>query len=72
MPSTGQIDSLDDSQRKETGKLERIMNARLNRQGDENSAKSHVVDRNRLRVNYQAARLEEDPFPDPSLLDPID
>ena len=50
------------------GKLGRLMTARLNRQ--RNDDKRPAADR--PKVNYHAAHTEEDPFPDPSLLDPID
>lgn len=55
------------------GTVSRMMIARLNSIGtaedaDDNGTK-HQTDW--PRVNYQTARTEEDPFPDPSLLDPI-
>lgn len=45
------------------------MSARLNRHVDEDS---ETVGPNRLNIKYYAARQKEDPFPDASLLDPID
>lgn len=49
--------SLEHTQRKEPGKLGRIMNALLNRQVDENCVESIRVDPNRLKDNYHDAQL---------------
>lgn len=59
---------------KNGGMVSRIMVSRLNQvQEDEpNSEVQGELAADRPRVNYNAARNEEDPFPDPSLLDPID
>ena len=50
------------------GKLGRLMTARLNRQINDDTRPAA----DRPKVNFHAARTKEDPFPDPSLLDPID
>ena len=60
--------SLTDQVRDKTGKLGRLMSARFNGQDNFNEPPPS----NRPKVNYNTARNEEDPFPDPSLLDPID
>lgn len=56
------------------GTVSRMMISRLNgeRTSDNDQAKATDIDMDRPRVNYNTARMEEDPFPDPSLLDPID
>jgi len=56
------------------GKISRMMIARLNRiqEAESPSEESHRLLADRPRVNYHTARSEEDPFPDPSLLDPVD
>lgn len=53
------------------GKVGRLMIARLNRQRGDEPSTMHSTD-SRPRVNYFEVREEEDPFPDSSLLDPID
>ena len=52
------------------GIISRVMIARMNRvqDGEENK----TSEGSRPRENYYKARREQDPFPDPSLLDPID
>jgi len=45
------------------------MIARMNREQDIDQPDNHPK---RERVNYYTAREEEDPFPDPSLIDPLD
>lgn len=60
--------SLTDHPKMQMGKLGRLMTARLNRQYDGESPPTAT----RPKVNYVTARTEEHPFPDPSLLDPID
>lgn len=62
-------------QRKTTGgQVSRIMLARLNRVGNDqmDAPNPTVPDPTRPKVNYYRARTEGDPFPDPSLLDPVD
>lgn len=51
----------------------RLMAARLKRiQTPGDLSSSHDSNSSRQRVNYRTARSEEDQFPDPSLLDPVD
>lgn len=64
--------SFEDTQRKERGRLERLMNARLNRQEVGNFAIFSEANANRPRINCHTTQKEEDQFPDPSLLDHID
>lgn len=64
--------SLADSRSTTKGNLGRLMTAMLNRQVDRNVSKSSNAPPNRPRVHYNSARNEEEPFPDPSLLDPVD
>jgi transposase InsO family protein len=52
-----------------SGKLGRLMIARLNRAGN---AQAQMGDAHRPRVDYYEARARVDPFPDPSLIDPVD
>lgn len=56
------------------GIVSRMMFARMNRVVPEHTANEIAGQRkeDRPRVNFYTARTEEDPFPDPSLLDPID
>lgn len=53
---------------KDTGSFGRLIIARLNRQI--NAPEPPRSDR--PKVNYNSALKEEDPFSDPSLLDPVD
>lgn len=48
--------------------LGRLVIGHLDRQSNDNTRPAAE----RLRVNNHKARLDEDPFPDPSLLNPID
>lgn len=64
--------ALNDSETQKTGKLGRIMSARLNQIQETDKEPSEKIDPARPKVNYHKARTEEDPFPDPSLLDLID
>lgn len=50
----------------------RLMIARLNHVRPFEPSKKTSLSRDRPRVNFYKARAEEDPFPDPSLLDPVD
>lgn len=66
-------------QRKTTGgHVSRIMVTRLNRVANDqvdNTGQTNIppkLDPARPKVSYYRARFEEDPLPDPSLLDPID
>lgn len=52
------------------GTISGMMIARLNRLP--NTKPDTDTQKNRPPVNFYSARLEEDPFPDPSLLDPVD
>jgi len=61
-----------DAPRGPMGKLGRLMTARLNGQGNAVGTASRVAATDRPKVHYHQARHAEDPFPDPSLLDPID
>ena len=53
------------------GNVSRMMIARLTRISNSDPVKEET-ESSRPRVNYYTARSEEDPFPDPSLLDPMD
>lgn len=48
------------------------MIARLNRKADGHSGSSSEAANSRPKVNYFSMLNEQDPVPDPSLLDPID
>lgn len=54
------------------GKVSRIMMARLNHVENSHEDTPPKVSTVRPKVNYYAARAEEDPFPNPFLLDSID
>ena len=56
------------------GVVSRMMSARMNCSvtGMSETEVDEQISATRPRVNYYSARLEKDPFPDPSLLDPID
>lgn len=54
------------------GRVSRIMIACLNRVLGDGSEASDQPSLGRSRVKYYQARSEADPFPDPSLLDPVD
>ena len=54
------------------GHVSRLMLARLNRVNNDEVDTPPTADPTRPKVNYFSARAEEDPLPDPSLLDPID
>jgi hypothetical protein len=55
----------------DVGTVGRLMTLRLNKlPAPQNSAV--ILDENRPRINYYDVRQEEDPFPDSSLLDPMD
>lgn len=55
------------------GHVSRLMVARLNRiSNDQMDMTTGPPDPSRPKVNYFSARAEEDPIPDPSLLDPVD
>ena len=62
---------LEDDGDMKPGKLGRIMAARVNRLQEKSSNQANPM-ADRPRVDYNHARNEPDPFPDPSLLDPID
>ena len=53
------------------GNVSRMMIARLNRISNSDPVKEET-ESSRPRVNYYTARSEDDPFPDSSLLDPLD
>lgn len=54
------------------GYVSRLMIARINRASNSTVDSDKPLDDLRPRVNYFCVREEEDPFPDASLLDPID
>ena len=60
--------SLDGKPPTNMGKIGRLMTARLNRQSNDDT----IPAADRPKVSFHAVRIEEDPFPDPSLLEPID
>jgi len=57
---------------KQGGTVSRLMVARLNRIGNFETITEDDATAEQPRVNYYECRNEKDPFPDPSLLDPVD
>lgn len=53
------------------GQISGLMIARLNRIANDYVDRTHSVSSKRLTINYFTPRVEDDLFPDPSLLDPI-
>lgn len=54
------------------GQVSRLMVARLNRTTNDAVEPVMEIFENRTRVDYYRVKEEVDPFPDPSLLDPVD
>lgn len=52
------------------GYVSRLMGARYNGEIDKPASCQPTIDASRPKVNYFESRNEEDPFPDPALLDP--
>lgn len=63
-----QIQSIEDN----GGCVLRLMIARLNRVSSQEKDTEFELQANPPRVDYNRTRQEPEPFPDPSLLDPID
>lgn len=63
-------DVINDCTSSNNGQVSLLLTARLNR--IDNDSDENANDINRPHVNYYRNREEEDPFPDTSLLDPVD